>query len=353
MLECVELPFGDITPAQPSPPAAFRRTQLRPHGIVRIAAGFVQRLALSVIVIGAGAPLPAEGGTPTAPAKALYRSSHPSPHLVLANRKTALDWGETARRTIVPTMHLVETDHFLIFTAWHRENDGLLANLCERMYTLLSQQFRVARNESVWIGKCPIFIFWEEGHYDRFIAEVDGSLALDAAMAHANGYHATRGQLAYIVINGVSSFGATVEQQKAEFCHVLAHEGTHGFLDRYVSRASLPAWLEEGLAEYIAASLVPESRANRQYLSATLSGLRDPQSVRRLLDKKEHFTSTEYGIAHSLVRCLVQQDREAMVRLLHLLKNGEKEEDALAKAYRANREQFLQTWARTWQRAHR
>jgi hypothetical protein len=218
------------------------------------------------------------------------------------------------------------------------------------MYQLLSQQFSVPAAESIWIGKCPIYVFWEPSHYDRFTSEIDEIRTVDANMAHANGYHATRGGFSYIVINGVSKFGTTLEEEKVEFYHVLVHEGTHAFLARYTGTHSLPLWVEEGLADFIAASLVPQSDVNRKYVTATSVALKNPKMVWELLDKERDLTPTEYGIAQSLVRTLVEQDRKAMVSFLTLIKEGKTEEAAFEQAYRVTRAQFVRIWAAFWQR---
>jgi hypothetical protein len=305
-------------------------------------------MAVPLVVTSAADPQPLDPGSDAVASP--FRYLKWTPQQGLTNRARAMQMAEETRRTIVPTMHLVETDHFLIFSAWNWSNDASLIDLCERTYQMLVQQFRVPVGESVWIGKCPIYLFWDPAHYRRFISDIDQSRTLDPATAHANGYHATRGRFSYIVINGVSSFGNTLEQAKIEFYHVLVHEGTHAFLDRYVSSRPLPLWLEEGLADYVAATLVPQSEVNRRYITASRSALRDLDSVNIVLEKKADLTSTEYALAHSLVRALVSQDRQAMVRFLELIKQGTSEETALADTYHLTRREFVRAWASLWQR---
>jgi hypothetical protein len=270
---------------------------------------------------------------------------------VLTNRILALDMAERTQRTIVPTMHLIETEHFLIFSAWNVSNDPILAGLCEQMYQKLVQQFAVPASASVWIGKCPIYVFWDPQHYGRFIAEIDQSQKLDPNMSHANGYHASRGTFSYVVINGVSAFGANQEQAKIKFYHVLIHEGTHAFLHRYVTDRPLPLWVEEGVADYIAAVLVPQSSANITYLTATRSALHDPGKLRQLLRKNEDLSSEEYGLAQSLVRFLVMQSPAAMIHFIEELKDGESQTTALTDSYHATNAELIQGWSLFWQRA--
>jgi hypothetical protein len=283
----------------------------------------------------------------------LAKYPRPTPQEILANRTNAIALAEKTRQRIVWTMHLVETPHFLIFSAWNWSNDAILSGLCEGMYQKLAEQFNVPATDSVWIGKCPIYLFWDPAHYARFITEIDQSQALDSNMAHANGYHATHGHFSYIVINGVSEFGSTLEQAKIRFYHVLVHEGTHAFLSRYISDDSLPLWIEEGLADYIAAVLVPQSEANRTYLTASYAALRDPESVNHLLDKTRDLTPTEYGLAQSLVRFLVAQDRTAFVHFIELLKRGEADDDAMQEAFHVTRAEFVRDWLAFWQRTQR
>jgi hypothetical protein len=266
-----------------------------------------------------------------------------------ANRALALALAERTRQTITPTLHLIETQHFLIFSAWNTSNDSSLAVLCEQMFEKLVEQFGVRNPASVWIGKCPVYLFWEPVHYARFISEVDQSEQLDPNMAHATGYHASRGGFAYVVINGVSAFGTNLEEARLKFYHVLVHEGTHAFLHRFVSPRPLPLWLEEGLADYLAATLVPRSEANRVYLIAARRALTSPDKVRQLLDKEEDLSPNEYGLAQSIVRFLLVRDRTGVIKLVQLIKRGAHQQPALREAYHLSPADLVKSWTGFWQ----
>jgi hypothetical protein len=261
-----------------------------------------------------------------------------------------MDWADLTRRTIVPTLHLVETEHCLIFSAWNASNDQALANVCEQMYGALRKQFNLAPSESVWIGKCPVYLFWETDHVRRFIAEVDQMAGRDPSVLRSDGYHATQGRFAYIVIGGVRKFGSSLPEATTRFYEVLVHEGTHAFMNRFISSQNLPRWIEEGLADFMAATLVPNCRASRKHIEGARLALRQPDSAVRLFDKTD-LTSSEYGIAQSLVRYLIQLDAGAFIRLVELVKRGESERAALSEAYGLSREQLLRNWAAYSQRA--
>lgn len=286
--------------------------------------------------------------SPVGAAASRYRKA--TPQEILSNRLHALELGEKMREGIATSTHLVETEHFLIFSEWNRMNDGGLNKICEEMYEKLRTQFNLATTESVWIGKCPIYLFWEPAHFTQFISGVDQSKLLDPGTAHADGYHATRGRFAYIVINGVRNFGASRNEALQRLYEVLVHEGTHAFVNRYVSDRSLPLWLEEGLADYMAASLVPQSQANKKFADAARYGLKKPEAIASLLEKKKDLTSMEYGLAQSLVRCLVQQNSRTFIHFVELLKQGISQQQAFEDAYHVSRAELLRSWAQFWQR---
>jgi hypothetical protein len=312
----------------------------RPHDAAWILGA---ALALSCLVLPAPTARPASLPAAAAP------DQNAAPSQASNNRALALEMAERTRQTIAPPMHLVETKHFLIFSAWKPSNDAALGGLCEQMFQKLAQQFSIPSSDSVWIGKCPLYLFWRPANYARFISEIDRSQEQDPNMAHASGYHASRASFSYVVINGVAAFGVNQEQAKIQFYHVLVHEGTHAFLHRYVSERPLPLWVEEGLADYMAASLVPQSAANRAWLTATRTALHNPEKLRRLLHKNEDLTATEYGLAQSLVRFLVAQDRRQVIQFLQLLKEGRSLEAALESAYHISEGELVRRWAFFWQ----
>jgi len=267
----------------------------------------------------------------------------PAISVIEKNRSQSIAWAEIARRTIVPTMHLVETDHFLIFSAWNRSNDRALRNVCEEMYAKLCRQLNVTPSEAVWIGKCPIYVFWKTRDYLRFTAEVDKTLARRADLFHAAGYHSTRGLFSYIVLNGAEDFGQTRDGAIQRFYEVLVHEGTHAFMNRYVTGRTIPVWVEEGFADFMAATLVPLSDANLKYAKSARRALERGVSLSKILDKKS-LNYSEYGVAQSLIRFMIRSNPQAFHQFIILLKNGKTEADALRESYRASREDLLRSW---------
>jgi len=236
-------------------------------------------------------------------------------------------------REFTPKVHLVETKHFLLFSPWNRSGDRRLAEVCEKMYKVMCKQFDVPAEENVWVGKCPIYIFDRPERFEKFCLEVD-----KRGHPQAGGYCAyDSGGFVYIVMNECGT--------RTRFYEVLVHEATHGFLWRYCHHRRIPIWLNEGLAEYMASTLVPKCHAARNYKNATKEAIRDKKDVSYIF-KYVGLVSFDYGIAQSLVRFLIAKNRKGFVKLVNLMKEGKTEAEALKEAYNVTQKDLLKAWYR-------
>lgn len=252
-----------------------------------------------------------------------------------ANHKLAKKWADEAEKKIVSSMHLVETEHFLIYSSWSKSNDKALAKICEKVYDALIKQFDLTGSEQVWAGKLPIYVFWEKEHYNRFITDVTESLKHSPNLVEAGGFYSQKGDMSFVVLNAVRS--------KEWFYTLLVHETTHAFAGRYIARRSLPDWINEGLADFMAANLVPEGSATDKYVSATRKAIKERIDIRPIF-KDVQLDSFWYGIAQSLVRYMIVQKREAFVALVTDLKKGMDTEEALKKHYELGTDELAVKW---------
>jgi hypothetical protein len=262
-----------------------------------------------------------------------------TPAQVAANRRLAMAWFEQAK-AFAPSLHLVETPHFLIFSAAPVRSDARLGGLAETMYAALARQFAIRPQRGIWAGKCPIYVLASAEQYRRFTDEVDRRKLPDAA-----GYHSQRSDgFCYIVLNRVG--GAT------SFQALLVHEGTHAFLGRYLTNRPIVAWVNEGLAEMMAARLVPASDAARRYVDATRQAVREKRDVTPIF-REVRLKRYDYGLAQSLVRFLIARDRGAFGRFIRRMKEGAREAEALQAAYGLTHDQLRDEWLKAASKAIR
>ncbi len=321
------------------------------HGLNRLAEReFAEALRMDGSLAGrieraraAAAPAEAERAgliefrRPKVPEKDVRKFAPATPAQIKAHRAKAEDW---ARRTkaFTPTLHRVETAHFLIYSAWRRSNDKPLGEVCEKTYAALCRQFDVAGSASVWSGKCPVYVFWEREPFERFCTEV-----YKKGEPKASGYCGWEGDGFVFIAMGPC-------RSRRWFYEVLVHEATHGFLSRYLTNRNVPSWVHEGLADYMAATLVTGAWAGKRYIIATKQAVRNEKPVAGVFEKVG-LNTFDYGIAQSFVRFLIARDRAGFVRFIRLMKEGQSEAAAMKEAFGWTRQQFLREWRRAAARA--
>lgn len=256
-----------------------------------------------------------------------------TPEQIEANRKLTEEWAKKVRETIAPKLRRLETKHFVIYTSWPRDGDRPIKGFAEKIYRRLCRQFDIPPQEMIWAGKCPIFTFMKEEEYTQFVSQIDKT-----GHSAAAGYCAyRRNEFCYIVMKRPRSI--------AGFNTVLAHEATHGFIHRCIGPRKLPEWVNEGLAEYIAATVVPGGFARRRFVRAGREAIRTKRDIMPVF-KEVTLDSFDYGIAQSLVRVLISKSKRGFIKFLDLLRQGKGEEAAMKEAFGWTREDLVKAWSK-------
>jgi len=263
--------------------------------------------------------------------KEVLKYTPATPAQIAANRKTADAWAEQSK-AFAKTLHLVEPPHFLIYSAWDRSNDKPLADICTRMYAAMCKQFDIPPTQNIWAGKAAVYVFWEKDHFVRFCTDV-----YKRGNPACAGFCGWTGDGFVFIVMGPT-------RNKTWFYEVLVHEATHGFLSRYLTNRQPPIWVHEGLADYMAASLVPNAWAQRKYIDATKEAVRKNKHVAHVFTTVG-LNAFDYGIAQSFVRYLIAKDRKAFIKFIRLMKEGKTDEQAMKGAYGFGKDEFLKRWA--------
>jgi hypothetical protein len=269
----------------------------------------------------------------------------PSPQQIAFQEKTAEEWFE-AMKKIAPEAHLIETDHYRIYSAWAKSDDGALKKIYANLYKKLCEQFDVPEDENIWIGKLPIYAFWTKLQFTTFsvqVAKTSQEMA-DNAGGYA-GWRSRGGQVhRYVVLGPVKTDFRSKAKARAWFFELLTHESSHAFMGRYINERPIPNWVDEGIADTMAATLVPGSWATRKHVDATKEALAG-KSVNGIFDCQNIPMDTfHYGIAQSMVRYLIAKDRKAFIEFIRLMKEGKKEADALRESYDMTRDEMVRGW---------
>lgn len=249
--------------------------------------------------------------------------------------------GEQIRQRIGKDLVLLETPRFLIWTDWAAAEHDALRTWCEEMYEVVSRQLGMPPQVNVFAGKCPVFCMRSKKRFRkiaRLLDNYDGTNALGYTSSNSNGH-------THVVVcrQGGSPVG------RDAFAATLVHEATHAFLHRYRSGRRLPAWLNEGLANYVAEAVLGDRCSNAETAAAAARAVivgnypLDP-----IFSEKGPLAARYYPVAHSVVSFLIKLDPAAFTRLIDGIKQGTPTEKALEQCYNLN----LKTLETEWRGAH-
>ncbi len=249
---------------------------------------------------------------------------------------------ETAEEVVslFPGSRLNETQHFLFVSNIPPQQIAPYVASLDRMYDFMCQLYGVQRKHKVWLGgKAPIFAFLEKEQFENF-EERYFPEASETLKSLGNVYG-----LSHLSKTGEVTIACYRGNDPNDFGQMIVHETSHGFIHRYKTKAQLPNWVDEGMADLIGAEMVPASKAVRGRELKAIQQLAQQRSFHGMLSA-DRITADQYGMASNLNRFLLQSNRQEYVRFIEALKEGMKWEEALRDAYRSTPDDLLAQYGR-------
>lgn len=237
---------------------------------------------------------------------------------------------EVAR--LLPTLQLYETDHFLFCSNIPPQQVHVFIASLDRMYAWMQHTYGVEPGKSVWRGKASVFAFASEAQFvgfERQFMKNDPGGAM--GLCHSD----NKRNVCIAVYQGSDAdyFGT-----------VLVHETSHGFIHCYKTPVRVPSWVNEGMAEVIAAKMVPTSKGVQRKEEKFLTAMRSspqPRLGEAFFAVDDNIPFDRYGGATSMTRFLIQTDQQKYVRYINLLKEGVPWEEAMQTSYNASKQQLV------------
>jgi hypothetical protein len=243
----------------------------------------------------------------------------------------------------------VESPHFLIYSDLERAELAEWMTRLERVVTAMEFVLNPGIDPSSkekgnvitpW-GKVVVFI-WQD--HDRYrLVEADAFRHL-VPMASVGVCHPI-GPKVYVNMHR--------HDDEEMFEYMLIVETVHALLHHYRSPARLPAWANEGLAEFIAARANKHSHVRRDRRNAALEFIRADGNVNAVLD----LTYPEgwpgpaevgSGVGGLIVELMVNQKPQQFARWLNAIKTGKPWAEALREDYNVPREELVTIATQYW-----
>ena len=193
----------------------------------------------------------------------------------LAKRKEFVH--KVAKKFSTLDMKLYETQYFLFLTDLPPQWVKLYTSCLDAMHNQLCTAYGIKDKDRVWLGKLPVIAFSDASSFEEcektfFEHHVDGRSRKDWRTMSSTGE---------VVVT------CHCGKDPDYFAAVLVHETTHGFNHRYVSAEQFPSWLNEGIAEWTATTVVQKNTAMLRKVQARAeTGEATRQPGRQLLHRR-------------------------------------------------------------------
>ncbi len=232
----------------------------------------------------------------------------------------------------------VYTPHFVIYTDWDPIDDAWLTARLEDAYALLAREFHVAEDDTVFVGRMPVYMFHSSKDMIAYAREFDRFEASDTVA----GYHTSRpGGLNKLVMSKPSATNQVgLQQARIRWARTLTHEFVHAFLARYRGERHIPRWMNEGLAEMLAENVMQRPNA----IETARQFARSNDNLERLFDDSYMPGAELYPVMYTMTAALYHEDPARFVQMVDRIKAGEETEALLQELYGVNYEGLVQAW---------
>jgi hypothetical protein len=240
---------------------------------------------------------------------------------------------------LLPGTRVYETDHFFFTSNIPADQVAPYVKYLDKMYDWMCGLYGVPEGARVWLGgKAPIFAFKSQGQFVAFEEKFFKVPSRDSQHMYGLCHQNSIGDVVIACFQG---------EDPNDFGQMLVHETSHGFIHRYKTKARLPSWVNEGMAELIGSEMVPKSTAVKNKERAALAILQEHHSLGGDFFSAEPIHDWQYGAASSLNRFLLQTDQQSYVRFIEGLKEGLKWPAALQQAYNGTPEQLVKQYGQS------
>lgn len=234
-------------------------------------------------------------------------------------------------------LKLYETKFFLFYTDMPQAHiAGYIAQL-DSMNVELGKQFGIPAGENIWRGKAVFLAFVNRESFIQFESQfmkIDGAAARQMqGLCHQS----SNGDVVVACFRG---------DDPRVFAQMLVHETTHGYLHRFKSSARIPSWLNEGIADWVAAivvrsSRIPQKRQRDAALRLKRTGVIGPTFFSKKIEP------WHYGVASGITNSLIKENPRAFRSWVVSIKEGVDWAEGLQKTFGVTPPQLLQAYGRS------
>ena len=217
--------------------------------------------------------------------------------------------------------NVVETDYFIFYTNLSEREAYEWQRVLDLMYERVSYLLDTPKGVNVFRGKALVFLFETKEQFGRFESKI-----YNHGAGWAAGYchqHPT-GQVRI-------SFYRLDDKQYLK--QLMIHEAAHGVVFRYRSGVDIPNWLDEGIAEWTASTVILNPRPFKYKKRTSAEAVKKRGHLPLSFFGDDNWKKDQYGTALAMVEILLRRGRPRFVEFFNNIKDGQDWQDSLLQQY--------------------
>ena len=232
----------------------------------------------------------------------------------------------------------IETAHFLIYSDIPRLSAAKWARMLERTYDEVSNLVGPFDSENIFWGKAVVYIFKDQDRFRLVEAETFKQLV----PLKVKGLCHTVGPKVYI--------SCYESSDKSQLARTLVRESVHGIMHRFRSAKRLPAWANQGYAEYIVSKVIEDPSLDDRLRRPALEFIRSGGNVATVvsLQYEDESFPGPYDIGNAigylLVDLMIRENPNGFRAWVHALKKGSEWPEALRDEFGSSLRTLVETF---------
>jgi hypothetical protein len=237
----------------------------------------------------------------------------------------------------MPSLKVHETAEFLFCSNIPDDQIAPYTKALDNMHDMMCEMYGIKKGEPVWKGKCLVMAFLDKSEFLSF-----EKVFLKNPDVPAQVYG-----LCHSYSDGKVIMACYRGDDPKEFAKMLVHETSHGFIHRYRTPARLPTWINEGMADWIAQTLVPQDTTVKRRQQEAITRLYQTHNMgEKFLTTNDFIEPWQYGTASSLTDFLIRNNKQAYTRFIQGIKEGAKWEQSLQTAFKITPDQLVASYGK-------
>lgn len=232
-------------------------------------------------------------------------------------------------------LNLIETDYFLLYTDLDPKDAYEWQRVLDLMYQRVSYLLEIPEGVNVFKGKATVFLFKHKEQFVAFEREFyQNQVTFEAGICHQHFTGEVR--IAFHQID-----------DELQMKQIMIHEAAHGVIHRYRSPRRVTSWLNEGIAEWTAFSVVNYKQPYKWKKRESANVVKQRGRFDPAFFDDDNYKADYYGTSLAMVELLLRRGRPRFIAFVNGIKDGLTWQESLLEHYEMTPDDLISAYGRS------